>query len=206
MLLIKPYHMHTFCVCWHEASLSLTLITPLSAHFKETCILPVSCNSRCLPDKALIVSAQLSVKGASLCPCSCSCWANGSVSTVGRQQQCSQGLTAAMCGTGAHQHRLITPSLPRAKRDLLWAVFYLFTHWMWKWTLLQFKSQVRPVCLSMKNTSSIFKQNKVWPQLTRAPSFLLEVKVVLWCKSRGTVIMSIHSQDLTTLWRGTQRA
>lgn len=118
MLPLKPYHMHTFCVCWHEASLSLTLITPLSALFKETCILPVSCNSRCLPDKALIVSAQLSVKGASLCPCSCSCWANGSVSTVDCQQQCSQGLTAAMCGTGAHQHRLITPSLPRAKRDI----------------------------------------------------------------------------------------
>lgn len=68
MLLLKPDHIRAFCVCWHEATRILTLITPLSALVKETCILPMSCNSRCFPDKALIVSAQLSVKGASPCP------------------------------------------------------------------------------------------------------------------------------------------
>lgn len=69
LLLLKPFHIQYIdFVCWHEATLSLTLITPLSTLFKETCILPVSRNSRCLPDKAPIVGAQLSVKGASPCP------------------------------------------------------------------------------------------------------------------------------------------
>lgn len=82
--------MHTLCVGCHEASLFLTLITPLSALFEEPCILPVSGNSRCL---WLLSSASL-----------LRCWANGRVSAVGRQQQCSQGLAVATCGTAASSH------------------------------------------------------------------------------------------------------
>lgn len=94
--------MHTFCVGCCEASLFLTLETPLSALFKEPCIFPWAVTA-----DASVTKPWLSVlSSVSLL----SCWANGCASAVGCQQQCSQVLAVAVCGTGAQQHLLTTPS------------------------------------------------------------------------------------------------
>lgn len=74
-----PYH--AICVCWNEAILSLTLITPPSALLKSRVFFLWAVTTDASPDKAPIVSAQLSVKGASPCP-PLSCWANGYASAL----------------------------------------------------------------------------------------------------------------------------
>lgn len=59
------------------------------------------------------------------------------------------GLTLAMCSTGAHRRRLITPSLCFPAKSYIppgSCVLFIYTL-MLKWTLLQFKSQVLPLCL-----------------------------------------------------------
>ena len=117
-------HTHILCLLtWRQLIFNTANPTECAFFFflffflKETCILPVSCNSRCLPDKAPIVGAQLSVKGASPCP-PLSCWANGSVSAVGRRQRRSRA-SLPPCAAQEHAgiHGPITPHphfLPRA--------------------------------------------------------------------------------------------